>query len=161
MWNLARLGVITTLLLVVPVAASSTPAGPIAGLRYLSGAWSCTYRTGTTRFPYAATYAYDRDGHTLRETAAWTGGGDEELVGYDAQKHVWTAVVFEDQGTTTILRGNGSDPNHIAYHSIYPDASIAETIDRVSATTYTIHATVHAAGATIRSFDTCVRVHRP
>jgi hypothetical protein len=46
-------------------------------------------------------------------------------------------------------------------HSFYPDASIVETIDRVSATEYTIHATVHAGATTTASVDTCLRTSRP
>jgi len=78
------------------------------------------------------------------------------LLAHDPQRG-WTAVVFEDQGAATILRGTGSDPNHIAYHSVYPDASLVETFDRVSAKEYTLHATVRSGGKTITSADTCLR----
>jgi hypothetical protein len=140
------------------VLAATLPAtaAPLAGMHYLVGTWNCTYRAGAVRFAYDATYAYDRDGHTLRQIASWVGGGDEELLGYDAQRGGWTAVVL-DQGTATILRATGSDPNHIAYRSVYPDASIATTFDRISATEYTMHATVRSSGKTITSVDTCFR----
>jgi hypothetical protein len=141
--------------LVLAAALPATPA-PLAGLHYLVGTWKCTYRAGAARFAYAATYAYDRDGHTLRLTASWAGGGDEELIAYDAQRG-WTAVVLEDQGTATIMRATGSDPSRIAYRSVYPDAGIAETFSRVSATEYTLHATVRAGGKTTASVDTCLR----
>ena len=155
--NLARLvGVVMLISLTPAVALPATPS-PFAGLRNLAGTWSCTYRAGAMRMAYDATYAYDRDGHTLRETASWAGGGDEELIGYNAKRHVWTAVVFEDDGGTTVLRATGSDPNHIAYDSVYPDARIAEKIDRVSARAYTIHATVHSGGTTTVSVDSCER----
>jgi len=140
------------LALAVPV-----PASPLAGLHGLVGSWNCTYRAGATRFEYATTYAYDRDGHILRQTATWTGGGDEEYVGYDATHRAWTAIVLDDGGNATVMRAPGSDPNHIAYQSVYPDASMAVTFDRVSATAYTLHATVHAGGKTITSVDTCSR----
>ena len=140
-------------------AALPATASPLAGLRYLVGTWNCTYRAGAVRFAYDDTYAYDRDGHTLRQVASWAGGGDEELLAYDV-KRGWTAVVFDDQGTATILRATGSDPKHIAYHSVYPDASIAVTFDRVSATEYTLHATVRSGGKTITSVDTCLRAQR-
>ena len=68
-----------------------------------------------------------------------------------------TEVVLDDQGTATIMRGTGSDPNHIAYRSVYPDASIAETFDRISATEYRLHATVRSGGKTITNVDTCLR----
>ncbi|MGB8964027.1 MAG: hypothetical protein WCB99_00175 [Candidatus Cybelea sp.] len=138
--------------------AAALPAkpAPLAGLHYLVGTWNCTYRAGAVRFPYAATYVYDRDGAALRQIASWTGGSDEELLAYDAQRG-WTAVVLDNHGTATIMRASGSDPNHIAYRSVYPNAGIAEKFDRVSSTTYTLHATVRSGGKTITSVDTCVR----
>jgi len=137
-------------------AALPATSAPLTGLHYLVGAWKCTYRAGAARFAYDTTYVYDRDGHTLRQIATWAGGGDEELIAYDAQRG-WTAVVFDDQGTATILRATGSNPNHIAYRSVYPDAGIAVTLDRISATEYALHATVRSGGKTTTSVDTCVR----
>jgi hypothetical protein len=137
-------------------AALPATATPLAGLNYLVGTWKCTYRSGTSSLAYQATYAYDRDGHTLRQSATWTGGGDEELLAYDA-KRGWTAVVFEDDGGVTIMHGSGSDPHKIAYRSVYPDAGIAETFARSSATEYTLHATVRSGGKTTTSVDTCLR----
>ena len=141
-------------------AALPAKAAPLAGLHYLVGTWNCTYRAGAVRLAYDATYAYDRDDHVLRQIDSWAGGGGEELLAYDARRGGWTEVVLDDQGTATILRGTGSDPNHIAYHSVYPDASIAETFDRISVTEYTLHATVRSGGKTITSVDTCLRSAR-
>ncbi|PZR58313.1 MAG: hypothetical protein DLM50_04165 [Candidatus Meridianibacter frigidus] len=141
----------------VLAAALPATAAPLAGLHYLTGTWNCTYRAGAIRMAYHATYAYDRDGHTLRQVASWAGGGDEELLAYDAQRSGWTAIVLDDHGTATIMRAAGSDPNHIAYRSVYPDASIAETFDRISATEYRLHATVRSGGKTITNVDTCLR----
>ncbi len=151
------MGIVVILASLVFAAAMPATAAPFAGLHDLVGAWNCTYRAGAVRFAYDATFVYDRDGHTLRQIASWAGGGDEELLAYDAKRGGWTAVVFEDQGTTTILRATGSDPNHIVYRSVYPDASIAETFDRISATEYKLHATVRSGGKTIASVDTCLR----
>jgi len=53
------------------------------------------------------------------------------------------------------MRAPGSDPNHIAYRSVSPDASMAVRFDRVSASTYTLHATVRTGGKTTTSIDTC------
>lgn len=144
--------------LVLAAALPPTPA-PLAGLHYLVGTWNCTYRAGAVRFAYDATYAYDREGPALRELASWPGGGDEELLAYDARRGGWTAVVL-DQGTATILRATGSSPNHIAYRSAYPDASIAEAFDRISVTEYTLRATVRSGGKTTTSVDTCLRAPR-
>ncbi len=150
---LATVVIVASLLVALVTPAAATP---IAGLHYLVGSWKCTYRAGAVVFPYDATYVADRDGHTLREIASWAGGGDEELIAYDA-KRGWTAVVFDDQGTTTVLHAKGNDPSHIAYRSAYPDATLAVTLDRISTTEYTLHARYRAGGATITSVDTCVR----
>jgi hypothetical protein len=140
------------------VLAAALPAGtsPLDQLRYLVGTWKCTYRAGAVHLPYSNAYAYDRDGKILRQSASWQGGGDEELLAYDA-KRGWTAVVFDGQGTVTILRASDKNPNHIAYRSFYPGSSIAVTFDRVSAREYTLHGTVRAGGKTITSVDTCYR----
>ncbi len=150
----SKLVALAALVMAAPLPAT---ASPLAGLHYLVGPWKCTYRAGAASLAYDATYAYDRNGGILREIASWTGGGDEELLAYDAQHRGWTAVVFDDHGTSTIMRGPGSDPNHFAYRSVYPDASIAVTFDRVSATEYTLHGTVRSGGKTITSVDTCLR----
>lgn len=151
------MGIVVTLASLVLAAALPATAAPLAGMHYLVGTWNCTYRAGAVRLAYDATYAYDRDGHTLRQIASSAAYGDEELLAYDAQRGGWTAVVLDDQGTPTVLRATGSDPNHIAYRSVYPDASIAETFDRISATEYRLHATVRSGGKTITSVDTCLR----
>ncbi|HET9392851.1 MAG TPA: hypothetical protein VFO29_04935 [Candidatus Rubrimentiphilum sp.] len=150
-------GIVVTIASLVLAAALPAAPAPLAGLQYLVGTWNCTYHAGATRFAYRAAYAYDSDGRILRQSATWTGGGDEELQAYDAQHGRWTAIVLDTQGTATVMRATGSDPTHIAYHSIYPDASIAVTFDRVSATEYTLHGTVRTGGKTITSVDTCVR----
>jgi hypothetical protein len=150
-------GIAVMLASLVLAAALPAKAAPLAGLHYLIGTWNCTYRAGAARMAYDATYVYDRDGHTLRQIDSWAAGGGEELLAYDAQRGSWTVVVLDYQGAATILRATGSDPNHIAYRSVYPDASIAETFDRFSATEYTLHATVRSGGKTITSVDTCLR----
>ncbi len=151
------MGIVVMLASLVLAAALPATAAPLTGLHYLVGTWNCTYRAGAVRMTYDATYVYDLDGRTLRQIDSWAGGGGEELLAYDAQRGGWTEVVLDDQGTATILRATGSDPNHIAYRSVYPDASIAETFDRISAAEYTLHATVRSGGKTITSVDTCLR----
>jgi hypothetical protein len=142
--------------LMLAAVLPANPA-PIAGLHYLvGGTWKCTYRAGTTSLPYDATYAYDLDGQVLRQITTFAGGSAEELLAYDAH-HALTVVVFDNQGTTTIMRGTGGDPKHFAYRSTYPDARIADTFDSISPTEYTLHATVRSGGKTITSVDTCLR----
>jgi hypothetical protein len=145
------------LLSLVLAAALPATTAPLSGLHYLVGTWNCTYRAGKMSFAYRATYAYDRDGHILREIASFSGGGDEELVAYDPQRHGWTAVVLDDQGHATIMRATGNNPDKIAYRSLAPDAGIAVTFERISATKYTLHGSYRSGGKTIDSVDTCTR----
>jgi hypothetical protein len=142
--------------LVLAVASPATPS-PVAGLHYFVGSWKCTYRAGSMSFAYGSTYVLDGGGTTLRQSATWAGGGDEELVSYDAKRARWTAVVVDREGNATVMHSTGSDPGHLAYRSVYPDASIAVKLDRVSSNKYTTHATVRAGGKTITSVDTCLR----
>src|ERR1700683_167632 len=115
MWRVRLMGIVLMFASLLPAATSPAKTTPLAGMHYLVGTWNCTYRAGAVRLAYKATYVYDRDGNALRQIASWAGGGDEELVAYDAQHGRWTAVVVDDQGTATIMRATGSDPNHIAY----------------------------------------------
>ncbi len=143
--------------LALPASATSSP---LDGLHYLVGTWKCTFVGGGERLVYSNTYAYDSDGQILRQVTSSSAGGDEELVAYDAKHRGWTAVVFDDHGNTTVMRAPGSDSNHIAYKSFYPDTSIATTFDRVSPTKYTLHGTYRTGGKTITNVDTCVRAAR-
>jgi hypothetical protein len=153
---LASLVLSAALTATATATAAPTPS-PVAGLHYFVGTWKCTYRAGAVSLAYGATYALNGNGQTLRQVATWTGGGDEELVSYDGKRRSWTAVVLDDQGNATVMHSTGSDPSHLAYRSVYPDASIAVKLDRVSSNEYTTHATVRAGGKTITSVDTCLR----
>ena len=104
-------------MLVSLVLATAVPAAasPLAGLHYLVGTWNCTYRAGAVRFTYAATYAYDLNGHTLRQSASWAGGGDEELLAYDghrnnARSHLGDAVYAARNGAL------GWQNDHVSRH---------------------------------------------
>jgi hypothetical protein len=151
-----RLSLIALLLSLL--AATAAPSGQVAALHYLVGDWTCTYDMGTTHMTYASTYAYYLGGNWMRQRTKWPGGGgDEETVTYDPKRNLWTAVVLEGEGTTTIFTATGSDPNHLTYHSVYPDASMTEKFDRISVTKYTLHFKQNAGGKIVRSVDLCVK----
>jgi hypothetical protein len=151
------MGMIMILASIVLAAALPAKPMPVAGLHFLVGTWNCTYRAGAVKLAYKATYAYDLGGQTLRQSDSFAGGGAEQIYASDAQHGGVSAIVLDNQGDATIMRGTGSDPKHLAYHSAYPDASIAETVDLVSPTEYTIHATTTTGGKATKSVDTCVR----
>jgi hypothetical protein len=132
---------------------------PLSALRFLVGTWNCTYHLAKTHLTYKATFSYDMNGNWMRERDSWAGGGgDEGLFTYEAKRHWWTAVIVEQDRTTTVFRGAGSDPNHVVYRSIYPDASMTDVFDRVSPARYTLHFTQNAGGKSTKSMDTCVKV---
>jgi hypothetical protein len=106
MWIRGYVGIVVMLASLVPAAAlpatagSPATAGPVAGLHYLVGAWKCTYRSGTASMAYDATFAYDLQGHALRQIASWQGGGDEELLAYDAKRGGWSVVELDRVSAT-------------------------------------------------------------
>ncbi len=142
-------------------AALPATAAPLDDLHYLVGTWNCTYVAGSEHMSYTNTYAYDLEGKTLRQFTSSTAGSDEELLAYDASHSTWTAVVLDEHGDATVMHATGADPNHIAYTSVYPDASLSTTFDRISDAKYTLHGTYRAGGKTITNVDTCVRVPMP
>jgi len=130
----------------------------LASLRYLVGTWQCTYDTGKMRATYTATFDYDMSGNWIRERDSWKGGGEDlGMLTYDPKNGVWTSVVLEPDRTTTLFRAGGDNPNHLVYRSIYPNASMTDVFDRVSAASYTLHFTQMAGGKTTKSTDTCLK----
>lgn len=153
-----KIAIAALLAALMPAPALAATTAPLARMGYLVGAWKCTYNAGSVHLPYDTTYAYDRDGHILRQIASFAGGsGDEELLSYDAQHNVWTAIVLDDQGDATVMHAISRDPNHIAYRSVYPDANVDVRFDRLSASQYTLRGTVRSGGKTTTSIDTCLR----
>jgi hypothetical protein len=112
---------------------------------------------GTTHMTYNANYGYDLGGNWMRERDTSAVGNDEGMFMYDPKHDLWTAVVLEGGGSTTVFTAAGHDPNHVAYHSVYPDSSMTDAFDRVSATKYTLHFTQTAGGKTIKSVDVCTK----
>ncbi len=139
---------------VMPAAASD----PLASLRYLVGTWNCTYRSGKVQARYTATFAYDMSGNWMRERDSWAGGGsDQALFTYEPQGRNWTAVVTEQERTTTIFRAAGANPNHLVYRSVYPYAGMSEIFDRTSPMQYSLHFAQSTGGKTIKSTGTCIK----
>jgi hypothetical protein len=131
-------------------------AADLSSLQFLVGTWHCSYDAGKTRSSYRATYAYEMNGGWIREIDSWNGGGDQGMITYNPQ-HGWTAVVLGPVGTTTVFRGSGANSNHIAYRSVYPDASMTDVFERSSPTRYTLRFTQSKNGKTASSLDTCTK----
>ncbi|MGB8907134.1 MAG: hypothetical protein WCC84_00110 [Candidatus Cybelea sp.] len=151
-----RLAIVVLLLVTLGVAPASA-GDPLGSLRFLVGSWNCTYQMGKASLSYHATYAYDMKDNWMSERDAWKGGGgDQGMFTYDP-KRGWTIVVLEQDRTTTIFHATGKNAGHVAYHSVYPDASMTDVFDRVSSTRYTLHFKQKANGKTVTSTDTCVK----
>jgi hypothetical protein len=147
-----------SLLLSTLGATAPSRSDPLASLRFLVGNWTCAYHQGSARVTYKATFGYDLAGNWLRERDEWSGGGsDEALFTYDPKQRAWIAVVVENERTTTIFQGIGTDPAHVVYRSVYPKAGMTEIFDRTSPTHYTVAFTGTIDGRVMKSTDLCVR----
>jgi opacity protein-like surface antigen len=149
---------IAALALTVSATVPASAADPLSSLRFLVGAWNCTYLAGKVHMNYKAMFAYDLGGNWMRESDNWTGGGgDLGMFTYEAKHHAWTAVIMENERTTTLFRASGSNPNHIVYRSVYPTAGMTDVFERTSPTRYTIRFTQSGGGKTLKSTDTCIK----
>ena len=145
-------------LLALLCVSPATAADPLASLSYLVGSWNCTYNAGTQHIAYTATYAYAMGNNWMRESDTWAGGGsDVGLTTYEPKTNSWTEIVAENERSTTIFRAKGSDGAHRVYKSVYPNALLNLTFDRVSGTKYTLHFHGAYAGKMMTSYDTCVK----
>ncbi len=152
--RVAAISLILGTLVIAPARASAQ----LSPWQYFVGTWSCSYRAGKTQTAYKAAFAYDMGGSWMRERDTWTGSGsDLGMFTYEPKRRVWTAVVLEQEGATVVFRASGSNPNHVVYRSVYPDASMTDVFDRDSPTRYTLHFTQSAGGKTVKSADTCVK----
>jgi len=146
--------VVLTLLCAAPAGA----ADPLASLSYLVGTWNCTYNAGTQQIKYTAAYDYVMGNNWMRERDALTGGGsDVGLTTYEPKTNTWTEVGAENGRSTTVFRAKGSDGGHRVYQSVYPNALLNLTFDRVSDTKYTLHFHGTYEGKTMTSFDVCAK----
>ena len=139
-------------------AAPAVAGDPLAALSYLAGTWSCTYNGGGQHITYVATYDYVMGNNWLRERDVWTGGGgDVGLTTYEAKSNTWTEIVAENERSTTVFSAKGTDGGHRVYQSVYPNALLNLTFDRVSDTKYTLHFHGTYLGKLMTSYDTCTK----
>ena len=153
-----RRRILLAALLALLCAAPAEAADPLASLSYLVGSWNCTYNAGTQHFKYTATYDYVMGNNWVRERDAWTGGGsDAGLTTFEPKTNTWTEIVAENERSTTVFRAKGSDAGHRVYQSVYPNALLNLTFDRVSDNKYSLHFHGTYGGKTMTSYDTCAK----
>lgn len=150
-----------TLAAAVCFALCATPAAGadrLTALSYLAGAWKCEYRAGSQHITYTATFAYAMRNNWVHERDALAGGGgDEAWITYEPATRSWIQVVLEPQRSTTLFRAKGDSSAHLVYRSLYPNAGMKSTFDRVSRTRYTLHFSGTIGGHRIVSVDTCTK----
>lgn len=136
----------------------AAPVDRMKSLQYLVGTWTCTFVSGSMHQTYAATFAYDMGGNWMSERDAWTGGGgDLGVLTYEPQKRIWTFVVLESERTTTIFQAKDTGDERKVWHSVFPDTSMTETIDKLSPAKYTINFVGTFNGKAMKSTDTCLK----
>jgi outer membrane lipoprotein-sorting protein len=145
------------LVLASTIGASTKPADRLQEFAFMMGSWTCSYTQGTQTSSYSATMSWALGGNWIRERDTWAGGGDEGLFTYDPSKRQWTSLVMEPDRSPTLFVAGDTGSAHIAYRSVYPDASMTDTIDRISPTKYTVHFTQTLGGKTTHSVDVCTK----
>ena len=147
-----------TLVLAGPIGAGTKPADPLQAFAFMIGSWTCSYTLGTQTASYTATMSWALGGNWIRERDTGAGGvSGEALFTYDPSKRQWASVVMESDRLPTLFVAGDTGSAHIAYRSVYPDASMTDTIDRISPTKYTVHFTQTVDGKTTRSVDACTK----
>lgn len=146
---------------IVFVALAARPvsaADPLSSLHFLVGTWNCTYSTGKATVYYKATYTFDLRNNWLRVNDAWSGGGNDlGMITYEPHRRGFTAVIMDDQRATVVFHANGSNPDTIVYHSVFPNAMLTDVFQRDSPTRYRLHFTQTAGHRSLRSTDVCVK----
>jgi hypothetical protein len=146
------------LVLAGTIGAGTKPADPLHAWAFMIGSWTCSYTLGKQTASYNATMSWALGGSWIRERDTWAGGGgDEGLFTYNPSKRQWTSVVIESNRVPTLFVADDTGSAHVAYRSVYPDASMIDAIDRISPTKYTVHFTQTVGGKTTHSVDVCTK----
>jgi hypothetical protein len=162
-WNAPAMHKLRLITAIMTLMASATtprpvPTGNVVPGRDLVGTWNCTYTAGAHPTTYSATFAYAMGRSWMHEIDSSGGAANvEALYTYEPKSTTWTAVITGSDRTVTIFRAVGASVTHIVYHSVYPDASMTDIFDRLSATKYALHFTQIANGKTTRSSDVCIK----
>src|SRR5215471_13294539 len=141
-------------LLIASLVAAAFASSPVAAatdslssLRYLVGTWNCSFEAGKTDVNYKATYTYDIGNNWLRENDSWThGGSDLGMITYEPRSRQFVSVAMDRERAVVVFHANGSNPNHLVYHSAYPTTKLTNVFDRNSQTRYTLHFSGNVGG---------------
>lgn len=152
-----RLVLAALALLAFAGAAPLKTADPMAMLSWMPGDWTCTAAMMGKTQTYKAHFAYGQGGRWMTEDDTWAGGGDRVQFTYVRSKQVWRAVVTESDGNVTVFVAPDTGLAHIAYASVYPDASMRDTLDRVTTRKYTMQFVQKTPKATITGHDVCIK----
>jgi hypothetical protein len=150
--------IVLSLVLASTIGAGTKPADPLQTWAFMIGSWTCSYTLAKQTASYNATMSWALGGSWIRERDTWAGGGgDEGFFTYDPGKRRWTSVVIESDRHPTLFVAGDTGSAHVAYRSVFPDASMIDTIDRISPTKYTVHFTQTVGGKTTHSVDVCTK----
>ncbi|HET7813484.1 MAG TPA: hypothetical protein VFL13_03850 [Candidatus Baltobacteraceae bacterium] len=146
------------LALVALLGAGTAPtrtANPIALMNYLPGTWTCSTTFGGGALTYQARYAYDQNQTWLTAIDTSKMGTDRLMISYDKAKHRFRALVADSGGGITVFEAPDTGLAHIVYKSVFPDATMQETFDRISDMHYTTHFRQHTDKGLVTVTDDC------
>ena len=139
-------------------ATPTRVANPLQLMNFMIGTWTCSTDFNGQKQTYKARFDYVLGNSWLRETDTWSGGGDMGMLAYVPQSRKWREVITEPDGSITVFQAPDAGVAHIAYRSVYPDASMSDTYDRVSMRQFTIHFIQSANAKTTRTSDVCTKI---
>ena len=142
------------------ILSAATPmrtADPLKLMSFMTGTWTCSSTINGQTQTYTAHWEYALGNKWLRQVDTWSGGGDMGMVTYVPRSREWRWVVTEGDGDVTLFRAPDTGLAHITYRSVYPDATMSETYDRVSQSKYTTHFVQTENGKTTRAIDVCTK----
>lgn len=135
-------------------AQAKTAASPLVALQ-LKGHWVCT-QSGSASGTYNEDWTAVFGGTWLRATDSANGQvtGDHTIT-YSKASSTWVVLDAFVPGSYDVLHGTSSDPNHIAFHAVYPKLALAVTYNRVSPASYTVDVKGNIEGKKILTRNVC------
>src|ERR1700677_3102232 len=137
----ARRPVSMLAVLILPMLSAVPPriADPLDRLAAnMLGTWNCSSVANGKTTTYVTTWSRLAGTRWLRGVNRSGTSQSVDMQTYDAKQHVWRVVDMEPDGSTSVLTGAASDPDHITTQSHYPDSTQTVRYDRLAPNRYTL-----------------------
>jgi hypothetical protein len=147
-------------LLILPMlsAAPARDADPFDGqVARMSGTWNCSSVADGKTTKYVTTWSRLTGTRWLQGVNRSGTSQSVDMQTYDTKQHLWRIVDMEPDGSTSVLIGAGSDPDHVTTQSHYPDATQNVRYDRLAPNRYALTFDFILGGKPVHWVDDCTR----